>query len=227
MRRIAIVSISIVTLIEACASAGRALERPAVALVVNEKNQQTARAAWMKAVSLAKERNAGKTCETDAYEWTILAELGVAVSLSPYLKNEVATGKSDSAKALRRALAGNLMLYDLMGKMSTPQLVAQAMVGTVWYSNDGGVMGSLSILQIEKNQVRELVLDSETYKRRSVIWAYSFNPTTGKLTLSKGMTTRRYKLEKITLESDFKSYQLTNAAANEVNYSNEPDDCSA
>jgi hypothetical protein len=108
--------------------------------------------------------------------------------------------------------------------MSTPQQVNQAMVGTVWYSNDGGLMGSRSILQIEKNQVRELVLNPSfpIIRRHPVIWAYSFNATTGEVILSKRMASRRYKLEK---KNDL--YQLTNSDANEVSYSNEPDDCSA
>jgi hypothetical protein len=134
----------------------------ATAQVVSEKGQQTARSAWMKAVTLAQERNAGKVCETGAYQSTILSELGIALSLSSYLKDEVASGKSESAKALRRALAGNLMVSELFGKMSTSQQIDRAMVGTVWYSNNGGAMGALSILQIEKDQVRELMIDPET-----------------------------------------------------------------
>lgn len=55
------------------------------AQVDNEKDKQTARFAWAKAVSLAKQRNAGNICEADAYELTILSELGVAVKLSPHL----------------------------------------------------------------------------------------------------------------------------------------------
>jgi hypothetical protein len=194
------------------------------ARVDSEKDKQTARSAWAKAVSLAKQRNAGNTCETDAYESTILSELGVAVKLSPHLKNEVVKGKSTSAKALRKALAGNLMLSDLIGEASTPEEVARAMIGSVWYSKDGGVMGSRSILRIEKSHVRELVVDSETSKRRPVIWVYSFDAKTGELTLSNGMTIRRYTLEKA---SETTAYQLTSSDANEVGYSNEPDDCSA
>src|SRR5262245_4779514 len=91
---------------------------PANTEVVSEKDQQTARSAWAKAVSLAKERNAGHTCEAEAYQSTILSELGVAVKLSPYLQNEVANGTSASAKALRQALVGSLMLSDLIGRMS-------------------------------------------------------------------------------------------------------------
>jgi hypothetical protein len=53
------------------------------ARVDSEKDKQTARSAWAKAVSLAKQRNAGNTCEADAYESTILSELRVAVKLSP------------------------------------------------------------------------------------------------------------------------------------------------
>lgn len=116
------------------------------------------------------------------------------------------------------------MISDLIGKMSTPEEVAQAMIGSVWYSEDGGVMGSRSILHIEKNRVRELAIDSETYKRRPLIWAYSFDAKTGVLTLSNGVTTRRYKLEKA---NETTAYQLTSSDANEVGYSNEPNDCSA
>jgi hypothetical protein len=70
-------------------------------------------AAWSKAVSLAKERNAKRICDADAYESTIIAELEIAVRISPYLKNEVAKGESASANALREALIGKLMLPDL------------------------------------------------------------------------------------------------------------------
>ncbi|WP_029586864.1 hypothetical protein [Bradyrhizobium sp. URHD0069] len=192
--------------------------------VNSEKDKQTARSAWAKAVSLAKQRNTGNTCEADAYQSTILSEMGVAVKLSPHLRNEVVTGKSTSAKALRKALAGNLMLSDLIGEMSTPKEVARAMVGSVWYSKDGGVMGSRSILRIKKTHVRELVVDSETSKRRPVIWAYSFDAKTRELTLSNGMSIRRYTLEKA---SETTEYQLTISDANEVGYSSEPDDCSA
>src|SRR5215468_5713307 len=121
---------------------------PANTEVINEKDQQSARSAWAKAVSLAKERNAGHTCEADAYQSTILSELGVAVKLSPYLQNEVAKSRSDSAETLRQALAGNLMLSDLIGRMSTPKQVAKAIVGSVWYSVGGGVAGPRSILTI-------------------------------------------------------------------------------
>jgi hypothetical protein len=54
---------------------------PANTEVVNEKDQQTARSAWAKAVSLAKERNAGQTCDAEAYQSTILSQLEVAVKL--------------------------------------------------------------------------------------------------------------------------------------------------
>ena|SRR5215831_239620 len=91
---------------------------PANTKVVSEKDQQTTRSAWAKAVSLAKERNAGHICEAEAYQSTILSQLGVAVKLSPYLQNEVANGTSASAKALRQALVGSLMLSDLIGRMS-------------------------------------------------------------------------------------------------------------
>lgn len=197
--------------------------------VVSEKDQQTARSAWAKAVSLAKERNAGNICEAEAHQSTILSQLGVAVKLSPYLQNEVANGTSDSAKALRQALAGNLMLSDLIGRMSTPKQVAEAIVGSVWYSNDGGVAGPLSILTIERNKVRELVLDPSPWhplKRRPVIWAYTFDATSRKLTLTKGATTRRYRLR---LEGDSSEmwYELTNLDAGKVGYGNEPHDCMA
>ena len=54
------------------------------------------------------------------------------MKLSPYLKNEVVQGKSNSVKTLQQALAGSLMLSDLIGKMSTPGQVAKAIVGSVW-----------------------------------------------------------------------------------------------
>jgi hypothetical protein len=149
------------------------------------------------------------------------------VKLSPYLKNEVVQGKSASVKALQQALAGSLMLFDLIGKMNTPEQVVQAMVGSIWYSKDGGAMGSKSILRIEKNAVRELVVDPENFRRRLVIWAYSFDPRTRELTLSRGVTTRHYKLEKVTFEDGPIGYDLTNLDRDEVGYTNEPDDCSA
>jgi hypothetical protein len=197
---------------------------PSNAKVVSEQDQQAARSAWAKAVSLANERNAGNTCEANAYQSTILSELGVAVKLSPYLKNEVAKGTSVSAKALRQAMAGNLMLSELIGRMGTPKQVAEAIVGSVWYSKDGGAGGSLSILNIEKNQVRELVLDPDQIKRHQVLWTYSFDATTRELSLRKGASTRRYKLGKDTTAM---WYELTSSDANEVGYVNEPDDCSA
>jgi hypothetical protein len=187
---------------------------------------QTARSAWAKAVSLASQRNAGKTCEAEAYQSTILSELRVAVSLSPYLKKEVVEGTSASARALREALAGNIMLYDLIGKMSTPEQVAQAMIGSVWYSKDGGAGGSNSIIHIEKNRVRELVIDPDTYKRRPLIWAYTFNENIGELILSNGVATRIYKLEKRSANDGITAYELTGPHP-EVGYTNEPDDCSA
>ena len=55
---------------------------PANTKVVSEKDQQTTRSAWAKAVSLAKERNAGHTCDAEAYQSTILSQLEVAVKLS-------------------------------------------------------------------------------------------------------------------------------------------------
>jgi len=55
------------------------------------------------------------------------------------------------------------MLDDLIGKMTAPEEVKKAMIGSVWYSKDGGVIGSRSIIHIEKNQVRGLVIDMETY----------------------------------------------------------------
>src|SRR5262249_38561745 len=135
-------------------------------LAVAQDDKQIARSAWAKAISLAKQRNAGNTCEVDAFQMTILSELRVAVKISPRLRSEVVKGESNSAKALRKALAGNLMLFDLTRKMQTAKQVAEAMIGSIWYSKDGGVMGSRSILHIEKNQARELVVDPEAYKRR-------------------------------------------------------------
>jgi hypothetical protein len=195
--------------------------------VVSGKDRQTAHSAWAKAVSLAKQRNVGKTCEADAYEWTILSELAVAVKLSPPLKDQLVKGKSSSAKALRKALAGNLTLFDLIEKMSTPKQIAQAMVGSVWYSRDGGVMGSHSILYVEKNKARELVVDPEQYTRHPVVWAYRFDAKTGELTLSNDGIARRYMLEKVSRNHGLSAYQLNSSDANVVGYSNEPDDCSA
>jgi hypothetical protein len=58
------------------------------------------------------------------------------------------------------------MLYDLIGKMSTPEQVPEVMIGSVWYATKGsGAAGSKSILHIEKNRVRELVIDPDTYKK--------------------------------------------------------------
>jgi len=202
---------------------------PANTEVINEKDQQSARSAWAKAVSLAKERNAGHTCEADAYQSTILSELGVAVKLSPYLQNEVAKSRSNSAEALRQALAGNLMLFDLIGRMSTPKQVAKAIVGSVWYSVGGGAAGPRSILTIERDKVRELVLDPDTLKRRPVTWAYTFDATSRKLTLTKGATARRYRLERASADYDTGEemfYELTDSDAGEVKYFTEPDDCS-
>jgi hypothetical protein len=72
--------------------------------------------------------------------------------------------------------------------------------------------------------VRELVLDPETFKRRPVIWAYTFDATSRTLTLiTKGATTRPYRLER---DSSEMLYELTNSDAGEVGYDNEPDDCS-
>ena len=127
----------------------------------------------------------------EAFQSTIISELAVALKLSPYLKNEVVQGTSDSVKTLRQALAGNLMLSDLSGRMRTPQQVANAMVGSVWYSTAGGISPQ-SILEIETNNVRELLLDPET--RRPVIWTCSFDAKTRELTLRRGTTTRRYTL---------------------------------
>ena len=186
----------------------------------------TARSAWAKAVALAKERAAGRICEAEAYQSVILSELTTAVKLSPYLKNEVLKGLSDSAKVLHSALAGNLMLFDLIGMMSTPEQVADAIVGSIWYSQDGGVAGSRSILWIGKTQVREFVIDPETYKRRAVIWAYRFGADTGELTLSNGGKTRHYKLNKVRKNGETVAYELIGSSA-EVGYSNEPNDCSA
>jgi len=157
--------------------------------IATKKDQETARLAWAKAVSLAKERNSDRKCEAD--QSTIISELRVAVKLSPYLKNELVQGESDSVKALQQALAGNLMLSYLSGKMRTPQQVANAMVGSVWYSTAGGISPQ-SILEIETNNVRELLLDPET--RRPVIWTCSFDAKTRELTLRRGTTTRRYTL---------------------------------
>jgi hypothetical protein len=193
---------------------------------VAQDDKQIARSAWAKAVSLAKQRNAGNTCEVDAFQKTILSQLRVAVKISPRLRNEIVQAESNSAKALRKALAGNLMFLNLTGKMQTPKQVAQAMVGSIWYSNDGGVMGSRSILYLERNQARELVVDTETYKRRPVLWTYKFDANTGELTLSNRATSRRYKLEKTSLD-DGAVYDLKSLKANEIGYSNEPDDCSA
>jgi hypothetical protein len=194
--------------------------------VISEKDQEAARTAWAKAVSLAKERSSGRICESEAYQSAIISELSVAVKLSPYLKNEVVQGKSDSVKTLQQALAGNLMLSDLIGKMSTPNQVAKAIVGSVWYSADGGAAGSNSILEIEKNYVRELVVAPETFKRSQVIWTYSFNSTTRELTLRRGTTTRHYKLGRVHMEYGHSEYGLTNLDGS-VDYINEPDDCSA
>lgn len=199
----------------------------AVAQGDHEKDKQIARSAWAKAVSLAKQRNAGNTCEVDAFQTTILSELRVAIKISPRLENEVVKAESNSAKALRKALAGNLMLLDLTGKMQTPKQVSEAMIGSIWYSKAGGVMGSRSILHVEKNQARELVVDPETYKRRPVLWVYKFDAKTGELTLSKRGTSRRYKLEKMNLDAGVPVYELISLKANDVSYSNEPDDCSA
>jgi hypothetical protein len=195
--------------------------------VNSEKNNETAHSAWEKAISLAKQRNAGNTCEVEAYESSILSELGTAMKSSPHLKKEVANGKSTSAKAIRKALAGNLMLFDLIGQMSTPKQVAEAMVGSVWYLKHGGVMGSYSILHIGKSNVREFVVDPDKYKRHKVIWAYRFNARTRELTLSNGVTSRRYKVEKTRLNNQVGAYELTSTNAKRVGYSNEPDDCSA
>jgi hypothetical protein len=187
---------------------------------------QTARSAWAKAVSLAKQRNAGNICTAEAYQSTILSQLGVAVTLYPPFKDEVLKGGSASAKTLREALAGNIMLYDLIGEISTSEQLARAIIGSVWYSNDGGAMGSNSILHIEKNRVRELVVDPDTSKRNTVIWAYSFDAKTGELALSNGVATRIYKLEKPSAEDKIAA-QLTSSDSEKVGYSNEPDDCSA
>ena len=116
------------------------------------------------------------------------------------------------------------MLSDLVGRMSTPKQVAEAIVGSVWYSKDGGAAGPRSILTIERNKVQELVLDPETFKRRPVIWTYTFDATSRTLTLTKDATNRRYRLER---DSSEMFYELTNSDAGEVGYVNEPDDCSA
>jgi hypothetical protein len=176
--------------------------------VISEKDQEAARAAWAKAVSLAQERNSDRICESEAYQSTIILELSGGEAL-PYLKNEVVQGKSDSVKTLQQALAGNLMLSDVIGKMSTPKQVAKAIVGSVWYSADGGAAGSSSILEIEKNYVRELVVDPETFKRSPVIWTYSFNATTKELTLRRGTTTRHYKLGRVHMEYGCQLHQRT------------------
>jgi hypothetical protein len=146
----------------------------------------------------------------------------VAVTLSPYIKNEIAHSKSASVKTLQQALAGNLMLSDLVGKMTTPRQVAQAVIGSVWYSKNGGAMGSLSILNIEKTEIRELVWDPETLNRRPLSWAYGFSEMIRELTLRRGAATRRYNLRKAQMW-----YELTSLDVDGVDYINEPDDCSA
>jgi hypothetical protein len=176
---------------------------------------------------LAKERSAGHVCEAEAHQSTIVSELARAVNLSPYLKKEVLKGTSESARALHEALAGNLMLFDLIGKMNTPEQVTEAMIGSVWYSQDGGALGSSSILRIGKRQVRELLIDPDTYNRRAMMWVYRFDAKTRKLSLFNGMRARQYRLEKVRMNGETAAYELVSARAHEVNYSNEPDDCSA
>jgi hypothetical protein len=84
-------------------------------------------------------------------------------------------------------------------------------------------------MTIERNKVRELVLDPDTLKGRPVIWAYTFDATSRKLTLTKGATTRRYRLEREReRERELGNvYVLTNSGTGELKYVNEPDDCSA
>ena len=194
------------------------------AQVNREKTNEIKRSAWEKAVSLAKQRNAGNTCEADAYQSRILSELMTAIKTHPHRKSEIAKRSSTSAKAIHKALAGNLMLFDLIGQMRTPEQVAKAMVGSVWYSSHGGVMGSNSILHIGKNDARDLVIDPEKYKRHAVIWAYHFNAKTRELTLSNNVKNRQYQVQKTSLASEIGAYELTDE--NGVAYSNEPDDCS-
>src|SRR6266700_2756599 len=69
----------------------------------------------------AQTRNAALLQGLQELGWTV----GRNVRIDFYLKNEVVKGKSASAKALREALAGNLMFSDLNGKMSTPEQVAR------------------------------------------------------------------------------------------------------
>ena len=63
-----------------------------------------------------------------------------------------------------------------------------------------------------------------------IAWAYTFDATSRKLTLTKGATTRRYRLERASADYDTGEemfYVLTDSDAGEVKYFNEPDDCSA
>ena len=81
-------------------------------------------------------------------------------------------------------------------------------------------------MEIEKNYVRELVVAPETYKKRQVIWTYSFNSTTRELILRRDTTTRHYKLARVHTEYGHMQYGLTNLDGR-VEYINEPDDCNA
>jgi hypothetical protein len=187
-------------------------------------DQRAAREAWAQAVSVAKARNAGQICELNAYQSAIISKLAVAFGASPYLRNEVIKGESDSARTIRKALVGNLMLFELIGQLGTPEQVTRALVGSIWYSNDGGAAGSKSIFTIGEREVRESVLDPDTYKRHTIVWAYQFDAGMAEIVMTSGSVTRRYRVERPVGSTE---YRLSSSTSGAVGYHNEPDDCSA
>jgi hypothetical protein len=160
----------------------------------------------------------------EAYQSAIISALTIALTNSAYLRNEVVTNKSDSAKAIRQALAGNIILFDLIEQLKTPEEWRQALVGSIWYSNDGGVAGSKSILEIGEHEVRERVLDPETYERHTITWTYQFDAGSAEFVMTNKASSRRYRLRKLAGSNE---YTLSSSTAETVGYHNEPDDCSA
>lgn len=192
---------------------------------ISKQNSARAKSAWAEAVRLAKERNRGLVCESEAYQSSIIEQLSIAASLSPYLKKQAAINKD-----LKKALVGNLMYFDVTGRMSSPADVENAIAQAKFYSIQGGVVGPSQTIQMSANNVVSLasLSSNEDGEIGYVIvqGTYAVDQSAGSIRIILDVAGEKteYELEKST---DYPAYQLRTLGGEPIGYSNEPDDCSA
>lgn len=196
-----------------------------------ELKKEVASSAYRLAVSLAKARNAQMTCETEAYESTILEVLTIAVNNSDFIKND-----AKSNPELLTALSSNLVFHEMLGLTETAEGFAQAFAQSKWESVGGGVQGPERQLVFKgDNQVEMISL--RWNEKEEPVWTH----TQGRYELSgteeERMVTLDFNQENA-IHQEIKlyhlikfykhgtAYRLQNINEDqEDHYFNEPSDC--